>query len=47
MSDSQITLGRPLGRTSRFAGPAVPSRRILPALRRFLASDSAGWIIPV
>ncbi len=47
MSDSLITLGRTLGRTSRFAAPVVPSRRIQPALRRFLASDAASWIIPV
>src|SRR3979411_7141 len=47
VSDSLITFGRPLGRISRFAAPAVPSRRILRALRRFLASDAAGWVIPV
>ena len=43
MSDSLIAFGR----TARFAAPAVPSRRILASLRRFLASDAASWIIPV
>ena len=39
MSDSLIAFGR----TARFAAPAVPSRRILRALRRFLASDAASY----
>jgi sulfonate transport system permease protein len=43
VSDSLITFGR----TARLAAPVVPSRRILAALRRFLASDAASWIIPV
>jgi hypothetical protein len=43
VSDSQISLGRPLS----LPAPAVSVRRFGPALRRFLLTDAASWIVPV
>ena len=43
VSDSQVTLGRSLS----LPAPAVSVRQAGPALRRFLTTDAASWIVPV
>ena len=47
MSDSQVTLGQPVGRPIALPVAAIARRRAGPALRRFLLSDAASWIVPV
>lgn len=43
MSDSQIALGQPLSLRTE----ALSRRRFGPALKRFLTTDAASWIVPV
>lgn len=43
MSDSQIALGQPLSLRTE----APSRRRFGPALKRFLTTDAASWIVPV
>ncbi len=43
MSDSQIVLGQPLSLRTE----APSRRRFGPALKRFLTTDAASWIVPV
>jgi sulfonate transport system permease protein len=42
VSDSRITLDRPLA----LRVPSLPARRFGPALRRFLLTDAASWLVP-
>ena len=46
MSDARITFGRPLSRLAP-AAPRVSIGRFGPALRRFLTTGTASWIVPV